>query len=164
MSVRGFQWTTLIGNLGENPDLRSTAGPNPVSVCNFSLAVNEKIKVGTEYQDHAEWFKIVAWRKLADNAGKYLKKGSRVQVCGRWRTNEWTDPQGQKHAVKELHIQDMTFLDPPDSAGQGEQKAMFGGQQNPNAAPAADPYSGGEPRKKNSGAGGYPPDDEDLPF
>lgn len=161
MSARGFQWTTLIGNLGENPDLRSTAGANPVSVCNFSLAVNEKIKVGEQYQDHVEWFKIVAWRNLADNAGKYLKKGSRVQVCGRWRTNEWTDNQGQKHAVKELHLLDMTFLDLPDSNSRGgDEQATFGGQRNQNAAPAADPYAGSSPG--GYGAGG--PDDDDLPF
>jgi single-strand DNA-binding protein len=101
----------LIGNLGKDPEIKYT--PNGVPVAKFSLATNERYKdKAGEWQDRTEWHNIVAWQRLAEIVGEYVKKGSKIYVEGRLQTSTWEDKQsGEKKYRTEIVAQDLVLLD-----------------------------------------------------
>ncbi|NOY79040.1 MAG: single-stranded DNA-binding protein [Calditrichaeota bacterium] len=107
--ANGVNKVILIGNLGKDPELRYT--PNGTAVASFSIATNErwKDKEGN-FQDHTEWHRIVAWRKLAETVGEYLKKGSQVYIEGRLRTRTWEDQNGNKRTTTEIVADSLQML------------------------------------------------------
>ena len=100
----------LIGRLGSDPELRYT--PNGDAVANFRIATNRvwKDKEGNQ-QERTEWHRIVAWRKLAERCGEYLRKGSHVYIEGRLETRSWQDKNGNKRFVTEVITDRMQMLD-----------------------------------------------------
>ena len=107
----------IIGNLGKDPELKST--PNGQSVCTFNIATNERWtgKDG-EAQERTEWHRIVLWGKNAENAAKYLKKGRPVYIEGRLQTRSWEDKEsGVTRYVTEIVGQVMQFLGAPTGSG-----------------------------------------------
>ena len=108
-----MQKTILIGNLGNNPELRDANG---TPVCTFSVATTErwKDKQGNR-QEKTEWHKIVTWNGLANNCSQYLHKGSKVYVEGKNRTRKWTDQNGVERYITEIHAKEMEFLTLPNS-------------------------------------------------
>lgn len=98
----------LVGNLGGNPEVRYTA--NQVAVGNFSMCTNTKVKNGDNYEDVPEWHRVVLWNKTAENAGKYLTKGSSVYVEGRLQTRKWTDNNGQDRYTTEVVANTVQYL------------------------------------------------------
>ena len=132
----------LIGNLGQDPELRYT--PSGAAVTNFSIATNEvwKDKEGNQ-QERTEWHRIVLWTKLAEIAGEYLKKGSKIYIEGRLQTRSWEDKDGVKKYTTEVIGDNMTMLD-----AKGE-----GGGTVSSAPPPSD-----QPPPADSGA------EDDLPF
>ena len=110
-----FNKIILVGNLGRDPELRYT--PQGAAVCSFSMATNEKRKDKSgESQDVTTWFKVTLWRNQAENAAKYLTKGSPVYIEGRLRIEEWTDRDNNKRYTLDVQATDMQFI----SAGRGE--------------------------------------------
>jgi single-strand DNA-binding protein len=107
----------LIGRLGSDPELRYT--PNGDAVANFRIATNRvwKDQEGNQ-QERTEWHRIVAWRKLAERCGEYLKKGSHVYIEGRLETRSWEDKSGNKRYVTEIITNRMQML-----GAKGEVKA-----------------------------------------
>ena len=100
----------LIGNLGSDPELRFT--PSGVQVANFSLATTESwTDKSGERQERAEWHRIVLWRRLAEVAGQYLKKGSKIYIEGKLQTRSWEDQNGQKRYTTEVVANSMEMLD-----------------------------------------------------
>ena len=101
---------TLIGRLGQDPEIRYTQSGS--AVANATIATNDfwTDKQG-EKQERTEWHSLVLWGKLADLAQSYLKKGSQVYVEGRLQTRDWEDQQGQKHYKTEVVVTTMQFLD-----------------------------------------------------
>lgn len=99
----------LVGNLTRDPDIRST--PNGTSVTNFGLAVNRRWtnKQG-EKVDGVDYFNIVAWGKLAELCGEYIKKGSPVALEGRLQSRSWETEDGQKRSVVEIVAENVQFL------------------------------------------------------
>ena len=99
----------VLGNLGKDPDLRHL--PNGDAVCNFSLATTEswKDKEGNK-QDKTEWHNIVIFRKLAEIAGEYLKKGRPVYIEGRLQTRKWQDKEGKDRYTTEIVADQMQML------------------------------------------------------
>jgi len=99
----------LIGRLGSDPELRYT--PNGDAVANFRIATNRvwKDQEGNQ-QERTEWHRIVAWRKLAERCGEYLKKGSHVYIEGRLETRSWEDKSGNKRYVTEIITNRMQML------------------------------------------------------
>ncbi len=134
----------LIGNLGRDPELRYT--PSGVAVATFTLATNESWKdQDGNTQERTEWHNIVAWRKLAEICGEYLKKGKKVFVEGRIQTRSYDDKNtGAKRYITEIVVDNMIMLDGRGGAGNG------GGSIS--SAPA-------EPGEAGSGKV-----DDDLPF
>ncbi len=104
-----FNKIIVVGNLGRDPELRYT--PNGNAVCNISVATNEKKrdKAG-DLQDITTWFRITLWGRQAENASKYLTKGSSVYIEGRLRVEEWTDKDGNNRYTLEVNASDMQFL------------------------------------------------------
>lgn len=99
----------VLGNLGKDPDLRHL--PNGDAVCNFSLATTEswKDKEGNK-QDKTEWHNVVIFRKLAEIAGEYLKKGRPVYIEGRLQTRKWQDKEGKDRYTTEIVADQMQML------------------------------------------------------
>jgi single-strand DNA-binding protein len=115
MAGRGVNKVILIGNLGGDPELRQT--PSGTSVATFTLATNESWtdRDGAR-QERTEWHRVVAWGKLAEICGQYLRKGRQVYIEGRLTTRSWEDKQGVQRKTTEIVAQQMMML-----GGRGEQ-------------------------------------------
>lgn len=141
----------LVGRLGKDPEMRST--PSGQSVAKFSLATDERYtdKSG-EKQERTEWHNIVAWGKLGDICGQYLKKGKLVYIEGSIRTDSWDDKEsGQKKYRTEIVANTMKML---DRAGSDEGGSYGGGNRRPAAA-----NSGGGSQQNTDFI-----DDDEVPF
>lgn len=140
----GLNRVTLLGNLGNDPDLKYTAQQFPIA--SFSLAVNETRKNAQGQQEkYTEWFNLVAFGKAAENAAKYLSKGRQVFVEGRIHTEHWEDKEGKKRSTTKIYAQHIEYL------GDGQRRDSDQQQQAP--APQSGPTNGGQ---------NYGP--EDVPF
>jgi single-strand DNA-binding protein len=117
MAGKSLNKATLIGNLGKDPEVSYTA--SGVAVAKFSVATNERWKDAEgNAQERTEWHNIVAWRKLAEICGQYLKKGSKVYLEGKLQTRSWDDKNtGVKRYTTEIIADDMIMLDGKPSGG-----------------------------------------------
>ncbi|MAZ38506.1 MAG: single-stranded DNA-binding protein [Legionellales bacterium] len=109
--ARGINKVILIGNLGADPEVRyMTSGQ---AVANLSIATSEawRDKQTNELQERTEWHRVVVFRRLAEIAGEYLKKGSKVYIEGRIRTRKWQDQNGQDRYTTEIHGDELQMLD-----------------------------------------------------
>jgi len=143
----------LIGNLGKDPEVKFT--PGGTAVAKFSLATNERYKdKAGEWQDRTEWHNIVAWQRLAEIVGEYVKKGNKLYVEGRLQTSSWDDKEsGQKKYKTEIIAQDVVLL-----GGRGE-------AADPDAAPRSRGASAGAQRAPEpEAADASQITDEDIPF
>ncbi|MFV0389871.1 MAG: single-stranded DNA-binding protein [Pyrinomonadaceae bacterium] len=105
-----FNKIIIVGNLGRDPELRYTP-QGGTAVCNFSLATNERRRdKDGQWTDETTWFKITLWGKQAENAAKYLTKGSPVYIEGRLRLDEWTDRDGNNRQTLDVNASEMQFL------------------------------------------------------
>jgi len=106
----------LIGRLGADPDVRYT--PSGQAVATLSVATNEAWKdQDGNNQERTDWHRVVLWRRLAEVAGEYLKKGHRVYIEGQLRTRSWDDKDGAKHWITEVIGQNMQMLESRQGAG-----------------------------------------------
>ena len=125
----------LLGNLGRDPELRSTQKGN--QALNFPMATTRRWKdrETDKIHDQTDWHRIVVWGRQAEVLSEYLKKGSQVHVEGRLQTRSWTDNDGGKRYTTEIVANEMQMLG--GRAG-GDQPAAGGGFRNqPAQAPAA---------------------------
>ncbi|MDB5080304.1 MAG: ssb [Chloroflexi bacterium] len=112
------------GRLGRDVELRIT--PNGSSVATFSVASSRSTKQADgQFKEQTEWFRVVAWEKLAETCSSFLKKGSHVFIEGRLQTREWQDPQGQKHQTTEVIASEMVMLSSRRD-GEGAESATNG--------------------------------------
>src|SRR4030042_1350340 len=108
----------IIGNLTRDPEVRTT--PQGTSVASFGVATNFVwTDASGQKQEKAEYHNVVAWRKLADIIGQYLKKGSKVYIEGRLQTRDWTGQDGVKRYRTEIIAENMIMLDSRGSSGAG---------------------------------------------
>ena len=119
MAGKSLNKVTLIGNLGKDPELSYTA--SGVAVAKFSIATNERWKDDNgSPQERTEWHNIIAWRKLAEICGQYLKKGSKVFLEGKLQTRSWDDKNtGVKRYITEIIANDLIMLDGKGEGGVG---------------------------------------------
>ena len=110
MAGKSVNKVILIGNLGKDPEVKYT--PSGVPVAKFSIATNERFKdKAGEWQDRTEWHNIVAWQRLAEIVGEYVKKGSEIYIEGRLQTSSWEDKQsGEKKYRTEIVASDLVLL------------------------------------------------------
>lgn len=149
----GLNKCLLIGNLGQNPELRYTQGGQ--AVLSLRLATNERFKNRDgEWQDRTEWHTVVVWGKRAEGLSRVVSKGTLLYVEGRLQTRSWEDKQGQKRYTTEVVAREILLLG-RKGAGEGD-----------NAPPPGDDdYSSSS---YGGGGGGYDNggdfSDEDIPF
>ncbi len=100
----------LVGNLGKDPEVKYT--PSGVPVAKFSLATSERYKdKAGEWQERTEWHNIIAWQRLAEIVGEYVKKGSKLYIEGKLQTSTWEDKQsGEKKYRAEIVARDLVLL------------------------------------------------------
>lgn len=119
----------LIGNLGADPETRYTTGGD--AVCNIRLATTDtwRDKASGEQREATEWHRVVFYRRLAEIAGEYLKKGSQVYIEGRIKTRKWTDKDGIERYTTEIEATEMKMLGGrrDDQGGQPTQQHQAGG-------------------------------------
>lgn len=101
---------SLIGNLGADPETRTTGSGSVVA--NLRVATNERRKAqgSDEWEDHTEWHAVVCFGKLAENVGQYLRKGRQVYVEGKLRTRKWQDKDGHDRWTTEIWADVVLFL------------------------------------------------------
>lgn len=147
--ARGVNKAIILGSLGQDPDIRYTAGG--AAVANISIATNEqwKDKESGEMQERTEWHRVVFFGRLAEIVGEYLRKGSQVYVEGRIQTRKWQDKEGQDRYTTEIVASEMQML----GSKSGGSTASF--DQTPQHENAAAPSSA-----KNSNDDF----DDDIPF
>jgi single-strand DNA-binding protein len=135
----------LVGNLGQDPELRYT--PNGAAVTTLSVATNEVWKDNDgNKQERTEWHRVVLWRRLAEIAGEWLKKGSKVYIEGRLQTRSWEDKDGIKRYMTEVIADALTMLDSKSDGG----RATVPPPSDADAPPAPE--------------GPGPQEEDDLPF
>src|SRR5690554_7371142 len=134
--ARGVNKVILIGNLGQDPEVRFL--PSGAPVANLRLATTDTWmdKQSGQRQERTEWHNVVMFNKLAEIAQQYLKKGSKVYVEGRLQTRKWQGQDGQDRYTTEIVVNDMQML---DSRGGGD---FQGG-----GAPQGGQYGGGAPQQ-----------------
>jgi single-strand DNA-binding protein len=108
--ARGVNKVILIGNLGQDPETRTT--PGGTTVTNIRIATSEswRDKTSGEMKEQTEWHGIVLWNKLGEIAAEYLKKGSQVYIEGRLQTRKWQDKQGNDRYTTEVVASEMQML------------------------------------------------------
>lgn len=131
MSRNSVNKVTLLGNLGADPETRFT--PSGVQVVTASLATSDTwIDKAGERRERTEWHRLVLWRRLAEVAGQYLRRGSRVYVEGKLQTRSWEDVKGQRHYMTEVVVSDLQLLDAPN--GPAEMDLSYARQEGRPAA------------------------------
>lgn len=159
---RSLNKVQLIGNLGKDPEVRSTSGGNRVAT--FSLATSRAWNDASgNKQEKTEWHKCVAWNSkgsnLADIVEKYMKKGDKVFVEGRIEYSQWQDKENQTRYTTEINVRELIMLG--------------GGRGGPDSDGESRPARSASPAKAKAGAGGdefedFPgalaDEDDDLPF
>jgi len=124
MARKGINKVIVLGNLGNDPETRYL--PNGNAVTNISIATSEswKDKQTNQEQERTEWHRVVFFNRLAEIAGEYLKKGSKVYIEGALRTNKWQDKEGNDRYTTEIVANEMQMLDSRgDNAGAPQQAA-----------------------------------------
>ena len=117
MASRGINKVILVGNLGADPEVRYM--PSGSAITNIRIATSEtwKDKENGEAQERTEWHRVVFFNRLAEIAGEYLKKGSKVYVEGSIRTRKWQDKDGQDKYTTEIVAKEMQMLDSRGGSG-----------------------------------------------
>jgi single-strand DNA-binding protein len=148
----------LVGNLGKDPEVKYT--PSGVPVAKFSLATNERYKdKAGEWQDRTEWHNIVAWQRLAEIVGEYVKKGSKIYIEGRLQTSSWEDKQsGEKKYRTEIVASDLVLL-----GGRGEGGGDHEGRSSRGAS-AASSFDQRTSHTEEHAPHSAEITDEDIPF
>ncbi len=192
--ARGVNKVILIGNLGNDPDVRFT--PNGSAVANLSVATSESWKDRNtgQQQDRTEWHRVVVFGKLAEIAQQYLRKGSKIYLEGKLQTRKWQDQQGQDKYTTEIVVDgfsgQMQMLDGRQEGGMPasggfqqqqppqQQSQQYGGAAQPSSAPQQQPASqqrAPQPAAQQAPqqqaqqpqaqpAGGFDDFDDDIPF
>ena len=163
--ARGVNKVILVGNLGNDPEVRYAN--NGAAIANLSVATSEswKDKNTGEQQEKTEWHRVVMFNRLGEIAGEYLRKGSKVYIEGKLQTRKWQDQSGQDRYSTEIVANEMQML---DSRGDNTGQSGGGGYQ---SAPA----SQGQNNQNQQGGGGQAPApqsapapandfDDDIPF
>lgn len=114
--ARGVNKVILVGNLGNDPETRHMPDGNAVTNITVATSISWKDRDSGDQKERTEWHRVVFFRRLAEIAGEYLKKGSKVYVEGSLRTRQW-EKDGQKHYTTEIVASEMQMLDSRGGGG-----------------------------------------------
>ncbi len=151
--ARGVNKVILVGNLGNDPDIRYTAGGAAVAKISLATTDSWKDKESGEQQDRTEWHRVVFFGRLAEIVGEYLRKGSQVYVEGRLQTRKWQDKSGNDRYSTEIVANEMQMLGGRSGGGMSNND-----QAPPSKMSKNQPSSGSAPATDNDFV------DDDIPF
>jgi single-strand DNA-binding protein len=151
--ARGINKVILIGNLGNDPEVRATSAGSIVSMISIATSESWKDKNTGQQQDRTEWHRVVFFNRLAEIVRDYLKKGSKVYIEGKLQTRKWQDKQGQDRYTTEIIANELQML---DSRG-GEFEEATGTFKGSNAGYAAQAMPSAPQQE-------VVPFDDDIPF
>lgn len=162
--ARGINKVILIGNLGRDPEVRYM--PSGQAAANATLATSEswKDKQTGEQQERTEWHNLVFFGRLAEIAGEYLRKGSKIYAEGRLQTRKWQDKNtGTDRYTTEIIVNEMQML---DSRGAGAAGAMNASEEHDGGGNETPPprRESAQPARPPSSANAKPDFDDDIPF
>ncbi|KEZ78358.1 single-stranded DNA-binding protein [Salinisphaera hydrothermalis] len=167
MASKGVNRAIILGNLGADPEVRHTAGGT--AVANISVATSEvwTDKNSGEKQERTEWHRVVAFARLAEVMGEFLKSGSKVYIEGKIQTRKWQNREGQDVYTTEIVANELQMLDSKPQGNAGAQSRANNQAQNYGAASRGGaPARGGQQRQSppqyQPPAGGDPGFDDDL--
>jgi single-strand DNA-binding protein len=126
----GVNRVVLVGNVGIDPDVKKLE--SGTTVCNFNLATNESYTKDGEKVQSTEWHRIVLWRKLAEIAEQYVKKGDMLYIDGKIKTRSFDDKDGNKRYITEVHGNNMIMLGSGKSDDDGQHSDYNGGSSDNN--------------------------------
>jgi len=153
--ARGVNKVILVGNLGRDPEIKYTA--SGAAIANLTIATSESWndKQTGEKVEKTEWHRVVAFQRLAEIMGEYLRKGSQVYIEGKLQTRKWQDQNGQDRYTTEVVANDMQMLGGRGGEGGGQAQGGGGGGFRKNPAPQQAPA---QQSQDNDFA------DDDIPF
>ena len=159
----------LVGNLGRDPEIRSTQDGTRIVQLNLATSENWRDRVSGERKERTEWHRVVIFNeRLAEVAEKYLRKGSKVYVEGQLQTRKWQDQQGQERYTTEVVIGrfrgELTMLDGARDGGAARGGAMEGGFDDYGEPPRAAVPAGGGVGAGGRGRGTAADLDDEIPF
>ena len=163
----------LMGNLGRDPETRSTADGKRVTNIRIATTRRGRDRTTGETREDTEWHSVVFFDRLAEIAEQYLRKGRPVYVEGRLQTRKWQDKEGNERYTTEIVASEMQLLGSRDGGSGGGGDAGDGGgyaRESSGGGRSGPPAAGGQsPRAGQSGRGAPPPDDfgpmdDDIPF
>ncbi len=174
---RSLNKIMLIGNLGADPEVRSTSNGSRVATLSLATSRQWTTQAG-EKQEKTEWHRCVVWNAkgsgLADVVEKYLKKGDRVYVEGRIEYRTWQDKEGQKRYTTEINVRDLVMLSGRGDAGasggaeSGKRASAVAGKGAPASGEAGQSAGAGGAQGKEESFEDFPEaldeEDDDLPF
>ena len=147
--MAGVNKVIIVGNVGRDPEVRSTHGGQTVT--SFSVATSERFKDKEgQPQERTEWHRVVAWGRLAEICGEYLRKGKQVYIEGRLQTRDWEDKDGHKRYTTEVIANVMQML-----GRRGEDGGSVSDESSARGTSGGDAFS-----QAPSGGGG----DDEIPF
>ena len=164
--ARGVNKVIIVGNCGQDPETRFM--PSGGAVTNLSIATSEswKDKTSGQPQERTEWHRVVFFNRLAEIAGEYVKKGSKLYVEGALRTRKWQNKEGQDQYTTEIVASEMQMLDSrggqDGGQGGGYQPPQQGGYQQP--AAQSKPQGGQQQAPQQQAPPGMDSFDDDIPF
>jgi single-strand DNA-binding protein len=162
MSKGSVNKVILIGNLGNEPEVRYTAGGDAMATISVATSESWRDKNTGEPQERTEWHRVVFFGKLAEIVKQYLHKGSKVYVEGQLRTRKWQDQSGQDRYTTEVYVGvggTMQMLDPRPGGGTADYSDASG-MSRPSGAGQRQPSAGSAPSAQDQ-----PPFlDDDIPF
>lgn len=163
MASRGVNKVILVGNLGADPETRYLQDGNAVTNIRLATSVTWKDRDSGQQNERTEWHRVVFFRRLAEIAGEYLKKGSKVYIEGELRTRQW-EREGQKHYTTEIVANEMQMLDSRGDFGGGGGGGSNGGG-NYGSGSSSGGSSGGNSGPADDFSSPPPEDfDDDIPF
>jgi single-strand DNA-binding protein len=133
--ARGINKVILVGNLGQDPEVRYSADGR--AIANITVATSDtwKDKQSGEMRDKTEWHRVVFFNRLGEIAGEYLKKGSKVYIEGKLQTRKWQDKSGADRYTTEIVANEMQMLDSRSGGTANFDSAPAGGMSRPSAPP-----------------------------
>lgn len=163
----------LVGNLGQDPEIRSTGSGTPVATLRIATSDRRKDRDGN-WTDHTEWHTVVVFGRQAENVGRFCKKGKQLFIEGRIQTRKWQDRDGRDRYNTEIVADNVRFLGGRgESAGSYDSGGSYGGGSyggNQGGNQGGGSYGGGNPSGGNSGGGSdggggeMPYRDDEIPF
>ena len=157
---RGINKVILIGNLGGDPESRSTASGSMVTNINVATSDSWTDRQSGERQEKTEWHRVVFFQRLAEIANQYLRKGSKVYVEGKLQTKKWQDQNGQDRYTTEIVANEMQMLDSRGGGGGGGTESNYSAPMQSSAPPQAQ----AQPQPEPVAAPPINDVDDDIPF